>query len=236
MNTKTRIRNLRNIAPDYPRIPHFNKSISTMTHDDIVTESQIDFPFECWVQEKVDGANIGASWTSAPVLRNRNNILKKGYVEKDTPAKLQFRPAWNWAHKHGNDIRKITNELQSPVTIYGEWMYAEHSLHYDRLPDLFLAYDIYVVEEHKFLAPNLFADIVSDTNISYIKPYKKVFNNISDVVTESERKSDFRNGMAEGIVMKLANDRYVTDSFKVVNKHFNRREDFNNVLIKNKTI
>ena len=77
---------------------------------------------------------------------------------------------------------------------------------------------------------------MSDTNISYIKPYKKVFNSMSDVVAESERKSDYRNGVAEGIVMKIANDRYVTDSFKVINKYFNRREDFNTVLIKNKTI
>ena len=82
MNTKIRIKNLRTIAPDYPRIPHLDKSISTMTHDDIVTETGIQFPLECWVQEKVDGANLGVSWTSAPVLRNRNNILKKGYIEK----------------------------------------------------------------------------------------------------------------------------------------------------------
>jgi hypothetical protein len=34
---------LRNIAPDYWRIPHFNKEISNMTHDDIELESPIDF-------------------------------------------------------------------------------------------------------------------------------------------------------------------------------------------------
>ena len=34
--------------------------------------------------------------------------------------------------------------------------------------------------------------------------------------------------------MKVSDGRWITDSFKVVNKHFKRREDFNEVLIKNK--
>lgn len=69
MNTKRRFKNLKNIAPDYPRIPHLSKSISNMTHDDIELDHNITFPFTAWVQEKVDGANMGISWTSGPVLR-----------------------------------------------------------------------------------------------------------------------------------------------------------------------
>ncbi len=91
MNTKLRLKSLRSISPEYPRILHLDKSISNMTHDDIQLESDVEFPITCWVQEKVDGANCGMSWTSGPVLRNRNHILKKGYIEKETPAKLQLR-------------------------------------------------------------------------------------------------------------------------------------------------
>ena len=120
MNTKKRLKNLRNIAPDYQRIPHFNKSISNMTHDDIELFAPVSFPLDCYVQEKVDGANMGVSWTSGPILRNRNNILKKGYIEKETPAKLQFRSAWNWLNDHQKEIRQISNECMSPITIYGE--------------------------------------------------------------------------------------------------------------------
>lgn len=145
MNTKQRLKNLRNIAPDYQRISHFNRQISQMTHDDIELESPVEFPLECWIQEKVDGANMGVSWTSGPVLRNRNHILKKGYIEKDTPAKLQFRPAWNWLHQH-----------------------------------------------------------------------------------------DFRNGLSEGIVVKTSEGRFLKDTWKVVNRHFERRDDFNLELIRNK--
>jgi len=226
----------RNIAPDYWRIPHFNKEISNMTHDDIELESPIDFPLECYVQEKVDGANMGISWSDGPILRNRSHILKKGYIKRDTPAKLQFRPAWNWLHQHEDDIKLISELCYSPVTIYGEWLYAKHSIYYDKLPDLFLAYDIWSVEDREFLSPEIVSELLDKTNIKYIKSNKITIKSINDVIKLSEFKSQYRDGMTEGIVIKTSNGRFVDKCFKVVNKHFERREDFNENLLKNKTI
>ena len=234
MNTKQRLKNLRNIAPDYQRIPHFNRQISQMTHDDIELESPVEFPLECWIQEKVDGANMGISWTSGPVLRNRNHILKKGYIEKDTPAKLQFRPAWNWLHQHNSDIQKVAKLLDTPVTIYGEWLYAKHSILYDKLPDLFLAYDIWSVEDGEFFSPEIVEEVLSKTQIKFIKPKKVTLTSVSDVIKFSEMKSDFRNGLSEGIVVKTSEGRFLKDTWKVVNRHFERRDDFNSELIRNK--
>jgi hypothetical protein len=236
MNTKTRIKNLYNLAPEYPRIPHLDKKISNMTHDDIQLESKIQFPLTGWVQEKLDGANLGLSWTSGPVIRNRNNILKKGYIKKETPAKLQFRSSWNWLHAHNKDIQKLSKSLMTTVTVYGEWCYAKHSLFYDRLPDLFIAYDIYVPEDDEWLSPDRFESEISQTDIRFIKPTKMTFDDISDVVRVSELPSEYRNGIREGIVIKLSDGRKVTESFKIVNKFFERREDFNDELIKNKVI
>jgi hypothetical protein len=226
----------RNIAPDYWRIPHFNKEISNMTHDDIELESPIDFPLECYVQEKVDGANMGISWFDGPILRNRSHILKKGYIKRDTPAKLQFRPAWNWLHQHEDDIKLISELCYSPVTIYGEWLYAKHSIYYDKLPDLFLAYDIWSVEDREFLSPEIVSELLDKTNIKYINSSKITINSINDVIKLSEVKSQYRDGMTEGIVIKTSNDRFIDKCFKVVNKNFKRREDFNEILLKNKTI
>lgn len=234
MNTKQRLKNLRNIAPDYQRIPHFNRQISQMTHDDIELESPVEFPLECWIQEKVDGANMGVSWTSGPVLRNRNHILKKGYIEKDTPAKLQFRPAWNWLHQHNSDIQKVAKLLDTPVTIYGEWLYAKHSILYDKLPDLFLAYDIWSVEDGEFFSPEIVEEVLSKTKIKFIKPKKVTLTSVSDVIKFSEMKSDFRNGLSEGIVVKTSEGRFLKETWKVVNRHFERRDDFNSELIRNK--
>lgn len=230
---KNRIKNLYQLAPEYPRIPHLDRFISNMTHDDIIFENDIKYPLSCWVSEKIDGANLGVSWTSGPVIRNRNNILRKGYSEKETPSKLQFRPTWNWIHEHGKEIRQIQELLMSPITIYGEWMNFCHSLNYNKLPDLFIAYDIYSVEDKKFLAPDIVEDLLSKTTIKYIKPNKVIFNNRDEIVAYSEKMSDYRDGRREGIVVKTSNGRFVEDVFKVVNKYFVRREDFNEVIIKN---
>lgn len=227
-------RNKREISPEYPRIPHFNKEISQMTHDDIFIEEDIRFPLECYVQEKIDGSCVGASWyDGAAVLRNRSHILKKGYSKIRTPSKEQFKSAWNWVNDHRKDIQSISKILMSDVTIYGDYMFAYHSVKYNKLPDWFIAYDIWVVEDNKFLAPNRVEDLLSKTNISYIKPVKTTLNDVSDVIKMSELPSDYTDGVREGIVIKTVDGDFMKDSYKVVNKFFVRRDDFNDELIKN---
>ena len=49
----------------------------------------------------------------------------------------------------------------------------------------------------------------------------------------SEKESDYRTGIREGIVIKHADGRFCNQMYKVVNKYFQRREDFNKELIKN---
>ena len=225
--TDKRIKKLNSISPFYHRICHMTDS-SNMTHDDILTDKVINFPLECYVQEKLDGANIGFSWyKNGPIVRNRNNILRKGYSKIRTNAKEQFKTTWNWVHDHRNDIIKISDMLMSEVTIYGEWMNYKHSIFYDKLPDVFIAYDIWVVEDNKFLSPKIFKSLISKTNIKYIDLNKQYFESISDVIKLSEIKSNYRNGFGEGIVLKTGEGRFQENVWKVVNKHFIRCDDFN---------
>ena len=227
----------RSVAPDYHRIPHLNKLISNMTHDDIVPDLPIDLPLTCFVQEKIDGANMGISWLNdGPVLRNRENILKKGYSKIKTPAKQQFTSAWNWIHEHEDDIKEIEKLWMSPVTIYGEWMVAQHSIEYDKLPDWFIAYDIWSVNDHQFLSPEMVDKLLSETSILSIKPNKTTFTSMSEIILKSEMDSQYRSGMVEGIVLKTSKDEFLDQTWKVVNKHFVRRDDFNTCLIKNKVV
>ena len=130
----------------------------------------------------------------------------------------------------------VSKLWQSEITIYGEWMFAQHSLNYDKLPDLFIAYDIWSVEDNNYLAPNIVEDLLSKTSINYIKPYKTIFNNMQEIIELSEKESSYRTGIREGIVIKHANGRFCDKMYKVVNNHFQRREDFNEELIKNTVI
>ncbi len=206
-----------------------------MTADDIVAKSSVSdivFPFECYVQEKLDAANIGVSWfDGAPILRNRDHVLQKGYSKIKTPAKQQFQPAWNWVHAHKKDIEFVSDALQSQVTIYGEWMWAAHSIKYDRLPDWFLAYDIWSVEDGKFVCPATMEKLLDKTGIKYIKPRKVVFADVQAVIDWSEMPSEYRSGVREGIVLKTAANGFCGDVYKVVNRFFVRRDDFNDVPI-----
>ena len=225
------------VSPEYQRIAHLNKEISNMTHDDIQLESPVDFPLDCFVQEKLDGSNLGVSWLNdGPIVRNREHILNKGYSKIKTPAKKQFTSTWNWVHAHEDDIKEVEKLWESPITIYGEWMFAEHSIFYDRLPDIFIAYDIWSVEDERFLAPNIVKNLLDETKIEYIRPDKMIFSSIDEIVKESKRESDYRKGITEGIVIKTSDGNFCKNVFKVVNNLFIRRLDFNSELRRNKTI
>ncbi len=79
-------------------------------------------------------------------------------------------------------------------------------------------------------------ELLSKTSIRYIKPRKMILNSISDIISLSEMKSDYRDGLAEGIVVKTSDNGFLKDTWKVVNKYFERRDDFNTCLIKNKVV
>lgn len=227
------MKSLNFLVPDYPRIPHLSSEISQLTHDDLVEGAS--FPIEAFVQEKVDAANAGISWDETAILRNRNHILKKGYSKIRTPAKEQFKSAWNWVHEHEFDIKEIEKRWGGKITIYGEWMWAKHSLEYNNLPDWFLAYDIWSVEDKKFISPSIAEKLFMSTNISFIPAEKKIFDSLESVKEASLVDSKYRDGKSEGIVIKTVSGEFVDKFYKVVNSFFERREDFNETpLVKNK--
>jgi hypothetical protein len=53
-----------------------------------------------------------------PILRNRKHVLRKGF-EKDTPAKKQFVPAWNWLHEREDDLKAMMKKWNGQITVYG---------------------------------------------------------------------------------------------------------------------
>lgn len=223
--------------PEYKRTPHLDSKISNMTHDDILYEGSIKFPLECYVQEKLDGANMRVSWSNGPVVGNRKHILKKGFLKTKTPAKRQFTYSWNWIHSHEKDILKAFDVWGGELTIYGEWCYYTHSISYNKLPDFFIAYDIYSHDDQKYLSPDIVENILSQTNIKYIAPIRKTFKSINEIVELSEQTSKYRDGHCEGIVIKIPDGNFYSESFKIVNKYFERKNNFNeSCIVKNKLL
>lgn len=95
------------------------------------------------VEEKVDGANLGFSVDEHGMLRGQN---RGSYVDLDAP-KGQWKPLKRWLaiRQHG-----LAEALKPGLMLFGEWCYAVHSVRYTRLPDWFLAFDIYDRAKREF--------------------------------------------------------------------------------------
>ncbi|MCB9743745.1 MAG: RNA ligase family protein [Alphaproteobacteria bacterium] len=97
------------------------------------------------VEEKIDGANAGLSFddTGALMLQSRGHYLTGGGREK------HFALFKTWASVHQ---RALYRRLKQRYIVYGEWVYARHTIFYDQLPHYFLEFDVYDRERHVFLS------------------------------------------------------------------------------------
>jgi hypothetical protein len=129
----------------YPRTPHIAGSGLQRGDEDLAT-----VPFEALagrhliVTEKVDGANCGLRFTPDGdlLLQSRGHYLAGGARER------QFHLFKAWAHAHAADLLDV---LEDRYILYGEWLYAKHTVFYTRLPHYFLAFDVYDTRVERFL-------------------------------------------------------------------------------------
>jgi hypothetical protein len=87
------------------------------------------------VEEKLDGANSGISLDSDQRLR----LQSRGHVLTGGPRERQFDLFKRWASAHAAALEQACS---NGLTIYGEWLYAKHTIFYDALPHYFLEFDI----------------------------------------------------------------------------------------------
>lgn len=130
----------------YPRTPHLEGSRLQPGDEDL---SQI--PFSCIqgkhlvVEEKVDGANSAISFdeNGTLLLQSRGHYLTGGYRER------HYNLMKQWAGIHQDAFFEV---LGTRYILYGEWLYAKHTVYYDSLPHYFLEFDIFDRQEEIFLS------------------------------------------------------------------------------------
>ncbi|WP_310376325.1 RNA ligase family protein [Catenuloplanes atrovinosus] len=129
----------------YPRTPHLAGSRLQPGDEDL---SQT--PFAAlrgrWlvVEEKLDGANAAISFTADGALR----LQSRGHYLTGGPRERQFAPLKSWASTVAPILRPV---LRDRFVMYGEWMYATHTVFYDALPHYFCEFDILDRETGAFL-------------------------------------------------------------------------------------
>jgi RNA ligase len=120
----------------YPRTPHIEGSRQQPGDEDLDS-----VPFNLIaneyvvIEEKVDGANAAISFDAQGqlLLQSRGHYLTGGARER------HFNLFKQWAHSH---YAALWDVLGDRYILYGEWLYAKHTVFYDRLPHYFLEYDL----------------------------------------------------------------------------------------------
>ena len=129
----------------YPRTPHLFGSRGTDDDKHLgEAESKAFIADESLIiEEKIDGTNVGIHFSEAGelVLQCRGHLITEGMHP-------QYDPFKQWASVKR---RVLENTLGSRFIVFGEWVYARHSIFYRKLTHYFFEFDIYDKERAEFL-------------------------------------------------------------------------------------
>ncbi len=120
----------------YPRTKHIEGSGIQKGDEDLDVVPLREFAGRhLVVEEKMDGANSALSFSAAGRLQiqSRGHYLSGGEREK------QFHLLKTWANRYTLELWEALGER---YIMYGEWLYAKHTVFYTDLPHYFMEFDI----------------------------------------------------------------------------------------------
>jgi len=165
------------------------------------------------IEEKIDGGVVGLAWQD-----DHHLAIGKHSMIPNTEQGKKFFGLNNWIYEHYEQLAKI------PLNwiVYGEWMRASHNIFYDKLPDYFIAFDVWNGKQYlnrelrsTFLYNLEFAEVPllyrgSNLNLSDVLKIAEGLNNIKNISRCSSTET------IEGLVIKNDNElrgKYVRREF-----------------------
>jgi ATP-dependent RNA circularization protein (DNA/RNA ligase family) len=160
-------------------------------------------------EEKVDGANLGISVDARGGLqaRNRGSFLAPG-------GHPQFKHLFRWLAVREEALR---DALGANLILFGEWCYARHTVLYDRLPDWFIAFDVYEVATRRFWSRARRESLVRRLGLASVPL-------LGEGVFDRSRiegllgTSRFADAPMEGIYLRWEDGGFLTERAKVVRR------------------
>lgn len=232
----------------YPRTPHVEGSRLQPGDEDL---SQIPFDAirgrHLVIEEKCDGANSAVSFDAHGklLLQSRGHYLTGGYRER------HYNLMKQWASAHGDKLFEL---LGTKYIMYGEWVYAKHTIFYDALPHYFLEFDILDRETGVFLDTPTRHEMLKNTSVvsvpvlgegqyrtkdemlKLLSPSRFVTGNQRQNLYDAAVKLGLNpekscnetelSGMMEGLYIKVEEDGQVIDRMKFVRAAFLQCVDF----------
>ncbi len=207
----------------FPRTPHLF-DLGAATRDDLILSGNDLTTFfasaagkTITMEEKIDGANMGFSINEEGrvLAQNRSHYVDSKYHP-------QFQKLGSYIFQNQADLEFILCEGKR--ILYGEWLYARHSIHYTKLPDYFIAFDIFDIDEKRFLDRQTFHALLDQTSIAYIKPLVQDCQayNSREALTNliKTTRSRFSEHLIEGVYFRWDQDGRLKTRAKLVRQDF----------------
>lgn len=227
----------------YPRTRHLEGSREQLGDEDLkcVKFNEIRGKYLV-LEEKVDGANCGISFGNEKkmYLQSRGHFLNGGYGER------QFDLFKLWAGCFEDQLCRL---LEDRYVMYGEWLYAKHTVFYDRLPHYFMEFDIFDKKEQRFFSTRKRKEFLGNAPFirsvrilaegyyetsqeikKWIGPSRFISEDPEKIFRVQCQKSGLDSelairqtdltGIMEGIYIKVEDGDYVTDRLKFVRGSF----------------
>jgi hypothetical protein len=212
----------------FPRTPHIAGSAMQPGDYDL---KNISLPtgVPVMVTEKLDGANAGISFTDGELrLQSRGHYLQGGPREK------QFDMLKQWAAVHRTELWQV---LGTRYVIFGEWLYATHTIYYNQLPDYFMEFDVFDRDTGLFLDTATRHELLSGLPITSMPVLYSGHLTAAELLCLLGRSQFFAasdrsfpdyidaSGMMEGLYIKVEQDGQVVQRCKYVRETFKAKID-----------
>lgn len=206
----------------YPRTPHLFGSEGTDDdkHLDEAESDRFIADESLIVEEKIDGTNVGIHFTSAGEM-----VLQcRGITEGMHPQYDLFK---QWAA-----VKRfvLEQQLEDRFILFGEWVYARHSVHYRRLPHYFFEFDIFDKDEEAFLSLDLRLSLLEGMGVETVPVLHTgplVRDELRQLIGPSLFESHFENpatkrtdNLMEGLYLRTEDDDKVSGRAKFVRPEF----------------
>jgi len=164
------------------------------------------------VEEKVDGANLGISLDADGKLRfqNRGNWLTGKLTG-------QWERLRGWAALHENTIREM---LPAAHMLFGEWCYAQHSIHYRCLSDLFLLFDVYDAPARKFWSADRRNALAERAQLATVPRIASGIFREDELLRFLDGQSAYGDARREGLYLRFDRNDWLVDRAKIVASEF----------------
>ena len=208
----------------YPRTPHLFGSKGTDDDKHLGEKESKAFVADksLIVEEKIDGTNVGIHFSDAGefVLQCRGHLITEGMHPQ-----YDLFKQWAAVKRH-----VLEQHLENRFILFGEWVYARHSIFYGSLTHYFFEFDIYDKMEQAFLDLEQRLALLEGTGIQTVPVVHTGAvsrEDLDDLIGPSQFDSHFENpltmqadNLMEGLYLRTEAEGVVIGRAKFVRPEF----------------